>query len=159
MEDKKLVKADFVVSLVLILFSSFIIVQSFHMPKYATSAGFYAMPAMTPMVFGSLLLLLGLILFGRSLKAGGYHIRITRAQVIAVLHSEGVKRFSAVLGLVVVYFFLLGKINFVVVTAAFLFAMIQFFKGAKWWTSLIISTLTALIVWYVFNQIFLVPLP
>ncbi len=158
MEDNKLVKADFVVSLFLITFSIFIIVQSLLMPKYE-AWGFYAMPAMTPFIFGFLLLFLSLILLGRSLKGGGHRIRITRIQIADALRSSEVKRFSTFLGAIVVYFLLLGNLNFVIVTAAFLFSMMLFFKGAKWWVCLIISVLTAFIVWYVFNRIFLVPLP
>jgi hypothetical protein len=33
------------------------------------------------------------------------------------------------------------------------------FKGAKWWGSAIVSVLTAVIVWLVFEVVFLVPLP
>jgi hypothetical protein len=158
MDDRKLVKADFIVSLLLVLFSGFLIVQSLLMPKYE-KWGFYAMPAMTPFIFGSLLLLLSLILFTRSLLRGGHRIHVTRVQIAEALRSEGVKRFCAVLSFIILYFFALGKLNFVFVTAAFLFAMIWFFKGAKWWINLIISAATSFAVWFVFNQVFLVPLP
>ena len=158
MDNKGLVKADFVVSLLLIVFSIFIIVQSLLMPKYE-SWGFYAMPAMTPLIFGSLLLFLSLILLFRSLKQGGHRVTVSRTMIAEAFRSEAVKRFSAVLGFIILYFFALGKLNFVLVTAAFLFTMIGFFKGAKWWINLIISSATSFAVWFVFNQVFLVPLP
>ena len=158
MEDKKLVKADFVVSILIILFSVFIIIKSFMMPKYE-KWGLYATPSIAPLVFSALLLFTGLILFIRSITHQGYKIKITRGHVRSVYSSKAVQRFIVVLGLVILYSLLLGKVHFVILSTAYLFFNIFYFRSTIWWKNLIISGVTAFAVWLLFNVIFLVPLP
>ena len=107
MEEKRLIKADCIVSVLVILFSVFLIIKSFMMPKYE-EWGLYATPSITPIIFATLLLLTGLILFVRSLLQQGYKIRITRQHVLALYTSKAVQRFVVVLGLVILYSLLFG---------------------------------------------------
>ena len=158
MNEKQIIKADFFVSLLLIAFSLFIVIAGLFMPKYE-NWGYYAMPAMSPVFFGSVLFFMSLILFYRALVRKGYKLGLNAEQVKKFRQDPTVRRFSVCLGLVVSYYFLLGTVNFVLLTTAFLFGNIAYFKGAKWWTNLIISSVTAVGVWLVFYKIFLVPLP
>ncbi|MCP4402601.1 MAG: tripartite tricarboxylate transporter TctB family protein [bacterium] len=158
MDEKKLIKTDFIVSILIILFSVFIIIKSFMMPKYE-EWGLYATPSITPIVFSALLLFTGLILFVRSIVRKGYKIRITREHFKSVYSSKAAQRFLLVLGLVIVYSLLLGKVHFVVLSTAYMFFNMCYFKSTVWWKNLIISGVIAFAVWLLFDVIFLIPLP
>lgn len=158
MDEKKLIKTDFIVSILIILFSVFIIIKSFMMPKYE-EWGLYATPSITPIVFSALLLLAGLILFVRSIGRRGYKIRITREHFKSVYSSKAAQRFLLVLGLVILYSLLLGKVHFVLLSTTYIFCNIFYFKSTAWWKNLIISGAVAFAVWLLFNVIFLIPLP
>jgi len=158
MDDKTLIKVDFIVSLLVILFSGFMIVASVVMPKYE-EWGLYATPGLAPFVFAVLLLLSGLIMLIRSLLKQGYRITITWAHLATVYSSLAVQRFVVVLGLILVYALLLGKLHFVLISTVFIFLNIAYFKSIIWWKNLLISGGMAFAVWLLFNVIFLVPLP
>jgi hypothetical protein len=158
MDDKRLIKADCIVSIIIILFSVFLIIKSFMMPKYE-EWGLYATPSIAPIIFSSLLLFTGVILFVRSILQQGYKIRITQHHVSTLYTSQIIQRFVVVLGLVILYSLLLGKIHFVALSTAYLFLNIFYFKSTVWWKNLLISGGVAFAVWLLFNVIFLVPLP
>ncbi|MBD3309077.1 hypothetical protein GF339_21915 [candidate division KSB3 bacterium] len=158
MEDQKLVKADFIVSILIILFSVFILIKSFVMPKYE-EWGLYATPSIAPIVFATLLLLTGLILFVRSLLKQGYNITLTRAHVADLVVSKVVQRFVVVLGLVILYSLLLGKVHFIIISTAYIGLNILYFKSTAWWKVLLIAGGMACAVWALFEVAFLVPLP
>ena len=158
MNEKQLIKADFYVSLLLLGLSLFVMTAGIFMPKYE-NWGYYAMPAMSPIFFGSVLFVMSGVLFYRSFRNKGYRLRLTGEHLRRFREAESVRRFCVCFGLVILYFLLLGKINFVLLTAAFLFGNIAFFKGARWWANLIISLSVSLSVWLIFYKVFLVPLP
>ncbi len=158
MDERKLIKTDFIVSILIILFSVFIIIKSFMMPKYE-EWGLYATPSIAPIVFSALLLLAGLILFVRSIGRKGHKIRIVREHLKSAYSSKAVQRFLVVLGLVILYSLLLGKVHFVLLSTAYIFCNIFYFKSTVWWKNLIISGVIAFAVWLLFNEIFLIPLP
>lgn len=158
MEDKTMVKADFVSSIVIILFSTLILVISFRMPTYE-EWGLYATPSMAPIAFGFLLLLCGLILFVRSVVKRGYKISITREHIKRVYQAKATTHFFVVLGLVILYYLLLGKLHFVLISGAYIFFNIFYFKSTSIWKNVLISAITATSIWYLFNNILFIPLP
>jgi len=158
MNEKQMIKADFFVSLLLVAFSLFIVIAGVLMPRYE-NWGYYAMPAMSPLFFGIVLLFMSLVLLYRSVVRKGYRIRLNRDHWNRFRESAAVRRFGVCLGLVIAYYLLLGTVDFVLLTAAFLFGNIAYFKGAKWWSNLIVSFVTSLSVWLVFYKIFMGPLP
>ena len=158
MDDNKTNKADFIDSIVIIAFSLFVIYRCLVMPRYE-SWGLYATPAMPPMVFALILLVLATIVFVRSIIRKGYNIHIGRSGLSQFVRSGDVHRFVLALGLILLYFVFLGRIPFMILSAVYLFVTVMVFKGAKWWICAIVSVLTAVIVWLVFEVVFLVPLP
>lgn len=158
MNDKQMVKADFIVSIVIILFSLFLIFQSIVMPKYE-EWGLYATPGLSPLVFSLLLLFTGLILFIRSLLQQGYKIRLRREHFSRLCASVQVQRFLTVLGLVLLYALLLGKVHFIILSTGYVAGTIFYFRNTRWWVNLLISVSIAAAIWVLFNVIFLVPLP
>lgn len=158
MNNKKANKADFIDSIVIIVFSLFVIYRCLVMPRYE-SWGLYATPGMPPFIFAFILLVLGATIFVRSLIRKGYKLQISKNGLAQFIRSEDVRRFVLALGLILVYLFFLGKIHFVILSAAYLFTTIFLFKGTIWWLSSIISIVTALAVWIVFEIVFVVLLP
>lgn len=158
MNNEKIVKADFVSSLVIILFSLMEIYISFRMPTYE-EWGLYATPSLAPIVFGFILLFCGIFLFVRSTVKGGYRISIRREDVLRVYHSRAVTHFFVVLGLVILYYLLLGKVHFMLISGAYIFFNIFYFKSTALWKNLLISIITSAVIWYLFDQVLLIPLP
>jgi putative tricarboxylic transport membrane protein len=158
MNDKKSNKIDFIDSIVIIALSLFVIYNCLVMPRYERW-GLYATPGMPPFLFAFILLILGTIVFVRSIIRKGYRLHVGKNELSQFGKSDVVRRFALALGLILVYLFLLGKIHFVILSAAYLFIAILLFKGASWWVSAIVSVVTALAVWLVFDIVFLVQLP
>jgi putative tricarboxylic transport membrane protein len=158
MNDNKTNKADFIDSIFIIAFSLFVIYRCLVMPRYE-SWGLYATPGMPPLIFALILLALAAIVFVRSIIRKGYKLEIGRHALTQFVKSGDVHRFSIALGLILLYFVFLGRLPFVILSAVFLFVTVMMFKGAKWWVSAVVSVLTAVIVWLVFEVVFLVPLP
>jgi hypothetical protein len=155
---KETAKPDFLTSIFLIGISLVILGLSLAMPKYV-EWGMYATPSIAPIIFSSLLLMCGIILFVRSIAARGYAIRITREQAVRFVTSKPFYNFAATLGFVLLYFVLMGRIHFVLISALYLFLNMFYFHSTAWWKSLIISVVTAGLIWYSFNYLFLIPLP
>lgn len=158
MNNKKMAKADFICSIIIIVFSLFVIYNCIIMPKYE-EWGLYATPGMPPFIFSSILLIMGIILLRRSIFVQGYKIRIKKDYLLCLYHSVAVRRFTIALSLVIFYSFLLGKIHFVIISAIYIFVNIYIFKGTVWWINFIISIATSFAIWLLFKVIFLVPLP
>ncbi len=158
MNNKKMAKADFICSIIIIVFSLFMIYNCIIMPKYE-EWGLYATPGMPPFIFFSILLIMGIILLRRSVFLRGYKIQIKKDHLLRLYHSVAVRRFAVALSLVIFYSFLLGKIHFVIISAVYIFTNIYIFKGTIWWINFIISIATSFAIWLLFKVIFLVPLP
>ncbi|GAK56519.1 hypothetical protein U27_03481 [Candidatus Vecturithrix granuli] len=158
MNVKQMVKADFIVSIVIILFSLFLIFESIVMPRYE-EWGLYATPGLAPLVFSLLLLFTGIILFIRSLLQQGYKIRLRREHFSRLFNSVQVQRFLAVFGLIILYALLLGKVHFVILSTVYVLCTIFYFRSTRWWINLLISVSMSVAVWVLFSRIFLVPLP
>jgi len=158
MNNKKMDKADFICSIILIIFSFFMIYNCIIMPKYE-EWGLYATPSMPPLIFSAILLIMGIILLRRSISVQGYKIQIKKNHLLRLYHSVAVRRFTITLSLVIFYSFLLGKIHFVIISAIYIFVNIYIFKGIVWWVNFIISITTSFAIWLLFKVIFLVPLP
>jgi len=155
---QQIAKVDFICSIIIIVFSLFVIYNCIIMPKYE-EWGLYATPGMPPFIFSAILLTMGIILLRRSIFVQGYKIRIKRDYLIRLYHSVAARRFTIALSLVIFYSFLLGKIHFVIISAIYIFVNIYIFKGAIWWINFIISIATSFAIWLLFKVIFLVPLP
>lgn len=158
MNNKKMGKADFICSIIIIIFSFFLIYNCIIMPKYE-EWGLYATPSMPPLIFSAILLIMGIILLRRSISVQGYKIQIKKNHLLRLYHSVAVRRFTITLSLVIFYSFLLGKIHFVIISAIYIFVNIYIFKGTVWWVNFIISITTSFAIWLLFRVIFLVPLP
>jgi len=75
MKKKELRKADFITSVLLLLFSVWVIMETFKMPMKDTFGGvqnvWYVSPALFPLIISIFIMVLGAVLFLHSIKTGG----------------------------------------------------------------------------------------
>ncbi len=74
-DNNKLRRADFITSIVLILFALFIIAEALQMPINATYGGvsdvWYVSPALMPFIIGAVILLISSLLMRHAIRSGG----------------------------------------------------------------------------------------
>ena len=65
-----------------------------------------------------------------------------------------------VIACIAVYFFVLwGRIPYIFSTFIFLAGTMFLFKGGAWWKISLVSGFTVAIIWYVFGELAMIPLP
>jgi hypothetical protein len=157
---KGMPRADFVMGLILMAFSVFIIRESLRMPTFEKDwGGFYAAPGFVPMIFGGIIFLMSLFLWIRAMRNKGYEMGITRDKVRSFLRSKTVHRWCLAICYSFFFFFLLGRIYFYLAAFIVLFLFMVTFGKEKLLNVLIISIVTSAAIYFVFTRIFLVPLP
>ncbi len=172
MTDPKMVKKDFITSIVLIAFSLSIVVLSYTMPRLERRGiDPFSAPGVVPGMIGLVLLCLALVLFVRSVRRGGYRLFESGAAA-----SDGTARTGAhlrvllTLGLSLVYAVgFLGRLNYSVATVLYILAFICLFEyqpGQGLWqqrrvfiAALIQAVLASVLITLVFQKLFLVDLP
>ena len=157
---KGMPRADFVMGLILMAFSVFIIRESLRMPTFEKDwGGFYAAPGFVPMIFGGIIFLMSLFLWIRAMRNKGYEMGITRDKVRSFLRSKTVHRWCLAICYSFFFFFLLGRIYFYLAAFLVLLLFMVTFGKEKLLNVLIISIVTSVAIYFVFTRIFLVPLP
>ena len=153
-------RADFVMGLILMVFSGVAVHQSLKIPTYEKDwGGFYAAPGFVPLILGLVTLVMSIALFVRAARSGGYRIIPTRRAVIEFFKSKPTKRWLLAMVYTFGFFFILGHVQFYIAAFLILFAFMATFGEHKLYISLIISIISSTAVYLVFTKIFLVPLP
>lgn len=171
MKESNMPKADFLMSLVLIIFGVFVIIISSQMPDF-TEQKFnrFSDPGLVPSVLGVVFIILGLVMLIRSIIRKGYRIEIGAAQISGWIKEKSTRRFLTTLSLSVVYaLVLLGRVHFFIATALYMFVFILMFEyrpekkllqqKKTVLIALFMSLTTAGVVFGVFRYLFLVNLP
>jgi hypothetical protein len=159
-KDKRMPKADFVMGLVLMALGAAAAVESLRIPRFEKDwGGFYAAPGFVPLILGTAIFGMSLALFIRSLGAGGHRIAPHRDALRGFLRSGAVHRWCLTILYAFSFFFLLGHVDFALAAFLVLFAFMVTFGEQKLLTVLLISLLSAGLIYLVFTKIFLVPLP
>lgn len=100
METKKLRQADFITSVLLILFGIWILSEAFQMPMKGTYGGvknaWYISPALLPLIIGVCIVLLGTALLLLSIRTGGAAGFIKKLKGFHYARSESAERFLAI---------------------------------------------------------------
>ena len=156
MTKSRLMKADFLSAVFLVIFSLATIISAYLMPLY--KQGWYAAPGFTPLLFGIILLAMSTVFLIRCLLRGNWKFRLTKAHWTAFKTSMVVHRVFFIVAAIAAFLFLFGKIPFLLLSTLFLFVTIAYFKGAPLWMNALISIMTATTIWFVFSVIFMVPL-
>lgn len=172
MADQKMVKKDFITSIVLIAFSVSVIVMSYTMPRLERRGiDPFSAPGVVPGMIGMVLLVLALILFFRSIKCGGYRILPGGGgSASSSPHQGAVGRVMLTLVISLVYAIgFLGRFNYSVSTGIYIFVFICLFEYRRdiqlsaqkkmFLMAFIQSVVAALLITLVFQKLFLVDLP
>jgi len=172
MVDSKMVKKDFITSIVLIAFSLSVVVLSYTMPRLERRGiDPFSAPGVVPGMIGLILLCLALILFVRSVRRGGHRLWSRGGGSPAQPGARGgVLRVGMTLGLSLLYAVgLLGRLNYSISTALYILVFICLFEyqpGQGLWNqkktfllALLQAVVAALLITVVFQKLFLVDLP
>ena len=171
MDPKRMNNADFITSIVLLVFGITVMAMSAAMPDLSEKGiNPYTAPGVVPFFLGAVIALLAAILLVRSISRGGWNLAEASRSLPATLKSESFRRLIAVAALTLAYgAILVGRVDYRVSTALFVFAFIfvfEFRRGmeTKALRRLIIaavaeSAAVTVCVVLVFQYLFLVDLP
>jgi hypothetical protein len=164
-------KADYLTGLALILFGIYVMVESWRMPRLEhLQAHPLSAPGIVPAFLAAVLLLFGLILVVRSVRAGGHHIGLSREGIRKSLANPGNRRLLVTTILTLVYAgVLVGRTPYTLVTGLFVFVFVVVFEwrrdmsrremGRMGLAAAILAVVFSLAVSYTFEKLFLVTLP
>ena len=130
MQQKNMVKADFVTSIVLLLFGTAILIMSIYMPRFeGLGVNPYSVPGIVPGLLGVILLILSLILFIRSIIRKGYQFGLSIEIIKQYFTDESTRNFLLALILSLVYgAFLLTRIPYSLATGLYILIFILIFE-------------------------------
>jgi hypothetical protein len=168
---ENLPRADFVTSIVLIIFGAAVLINSVGMPTFADrGVNPYSAPGIVPGFLGGLIALLGAVLLIRSILHRGYSLGINRTSVAGFFRSAESRRLLLTVGLSIGYALgILGRMPYELATAIYVVSFVIVFDvklhvpiSGQWKTILLAvltGVLTSAAVTGVFRYLFLVSLP
>jgi len=160
MDSKQMAKADFITSLGLMAGSLFMMLYPvFKFPRFGEWGGLYSNPGFVPFLLGLTLFGMSLYLLFRSLKRGGHQIRLRTEDLSRFIRSPIFRRILICFGLFALYYQLLGILPFTLDTALYLFSSMMIFGRGRWYFSLALAFAVSFAVYFIFQRVFLVPLP
>ncbi|OHE59102.1 MAG: hypothetical protein A2Z99_00505 [Treponema sp. GWB1_62_6] len=171
MKEQNMRRADFVMSSFLIAFGVAVLILSLAMPRFQhLKINPYSVPGIVPGFLGAVIAFLGVVLFIRSVRQGGFRLALNSRALRDFLLTEETRRISLTIVLGVAYALgLLGRVHFMIATGIFVFAFVMVFEykrkegfRAQWKTVLwgaILACVTSVSVYSVFAYLFLVNLP
>jgi len=164
--DKKTIrKCDVAFGSVLVILSAVFFMLAFNMPILAvgrTSAGpeISTAPGLLPMVVSATLFLMGITLVFSALREGGRISREDIKKAIARIKTPESRRMLVISIIIITYAFgLLSRIPFTVATFIYLAVFMFIFKATHPVKIILISAITAVLIWFFFGPIALIPLP
>jgi len=129
MTEKNLVKADFYFSIVLITFGIAVVALALQMPTdFGRGSNFHSAPGVVPILLGSIITILSFIMLIRSIVRTKGQLGISTSSFKAFIKDNTVHRIFSTIAFGLLYYFLLGKLPFVVLTSLFIFAFIIFYE-------------------------------
>jgi hypothetical protein len=125
METKQLRRADFITSIILILFGAWVLFEALKMPMRDTYGGvknvWYVSPALLPLIVGTGILVLGVVLLVAALKRGGADYFLAHLKNVWSLLNDANQRFLAILlALLSFVYFYIPRIDFFLALLLFL---------------------------------------
>ncbi len=180
MNDKhKMAGPDFLSAIVLILLGVAMYSAASNMRVFRT---LIVSPGLFPMILGGVFVLCGLVMLGISLRHGGFGkgLRLlSPANLAEVSRSPRFRRGGTVFLLILAYVCLFGNsilellnfhftvqgaiipvnTGFILLTFAFLFATFKYLKAMSGVAAFLLSLTVAVLVFYVFNKGFGIPVP
>ena len=171
MKESNLSRADFVMSIGLILFGAAVLVISIQMPRYEEiGVNPYSVPGIVPGLLGIIVGFLGIVLLIRSITRGGHALHITKATLAAFFKDEPTRRLLLTLAVCLGYAFgVLNRIPYLASTILYLFVFVVVFEykrgvplraqGRMFLMALLLAGISGTATWATFRYLFLVNLP
>ncbi|WP_448517274.1 tripartite tricarboxylate transporter TctB family protein [Pseudothermotoga sp.] len=144
---------DRISALVFIILGTFFLIGALRMPRI-TEYGKYGAPGIVPAFFSIMVILLCLIMFVRKQRASTDSSDVPRE----IKRAEN-RRLLLASAMFLAYVFLLGKINFIVLTSIFLSVTSMVFLRKRFVLTVAISVAVTVGIYYLFSRVFLLPLP
>ncbi|WP_448535067.1 tripartite tricarboxylate transporter TctB family protein [Pseudothermotoga sp.] len=144
---------DRISALVFIALGIFFLAGALRMPRI-TEYGKYGAPGIVPAFFSIMVILLCFIMFVRKQRPSSENSSAS----VEVKRTEN-RRLLLASAMFLVYVFLLGKINFVVLTSIFLSVTSMVFLRKRLVLTAVISVAITVGIYYLFSRVFLLPLP
>lgn len=166
-----MVKKDFITSIVLIAFSISVVVSSYTMPRLEhRGIDPFSAPGIVPGMIGLILLCLALIMFVRSVRAGGYRLFSPDIDQGGAQHPGAAFRVLLTLLLSLIYAVgLLGRVDYTIATLLYVLSFIVLFEYRRGVpllkqknmlaAALLQAVIAAVLITLVFRKLFLVDLP
>jgi len=125
MEGTKLRRADFITSIILILFGLWILFHAFQMPMRESYGGvksvWYVSPALLPIFIGAAVIVLGIVLMVHAIKTGGAAGFFQSVKSATLKASDSTQRFGGViLALVTFVYLYIPRVDFFLAIVLFL---------------------------------------
>lgn len=125
METKKLRKADFITSIILLIFGLWILTEAFQMPMQGSYGGvksvWYVSPAFLPLIIGFAIIVLGVVLLINSIRTGGAAGFIQSLKAVKLKLSDSTQRFLGILLAIIAFVYLyIPRVDFFVSIVLFL---------------------------------------
>ncbi len=171
MEERNMTRADFITSIGLIAFGIAVLVLSIQMPRFEEQGvNRFSVPGIVPGFLGSIIAVLGVVLFIRSIIRKGYKLGLDGAAIGRFFKAEITKRFAVTILVSMAYGWgMISRINYEIATAIYIFAFIVIFD-VKWrqgiktqWKKILVAAIIAVLVGGIvgttFRRLFLVNLP
>ena len=171
MKQENMPKADFVVSILLMAFGVWIVIHSVEMPRFKElDADPLSVPGIVPGILGTVIFILSLVVFIRSLFRKGYQLGLNRKTLKNFFQETSSQRMLLTIFICIVYgIFMIGRINYYPATFIFVLVFIILFqfrvgqggttRGKMLMFAALQAVLAAGIVGAVFRYLFLVDLP
>ena len=164
-------KADFVVYILLMCFGVWVVINSFQMPRFKElGADPISVPGIVPGILGTVIFILSLVVFIRSLTRRGYQLGLNRQTLRNFFQDASSQRMLVTIFICIVYgIFMVGSLNYYPATFIFVLVFIIIFqlrgtqdvsaRGKMLLFAVLQALLAAGIVGAVFRYLFLVDLP
>ena len=171
MKQENMPKADFVVSILLMCFGVWVVIHSFQMPRFKElGADPLSVPGIVPGILGTVIFILSLVVFIRSLTRRGYQLGLNRQTLRNFFQDASSQRMLVTIFICIVYgIFMVGSLNYYPATFIFVLVFIIIFqlrgtqdvsaRGKMLLFAVLQALLAAGIVGAVFRYLFLVDLP
>ncbi len=171
MNDQQMKKADFLTSVVLLVFGTGVTWISFTMPRLEEKGiNPYTAPGVVPAILGIIILFLALVMFIRTIKQGDFLPVFSGGDLKSFILNGGTLRLTVALVLSLIYALgMVGRVPYPLATFLFIFAFILCFDlkfdaipGSKKRIILVAfieALITAAVVSTAFQYLFLVDLP
>lgn len=163
--DNTKAKYNVIFGFCLALISLIAAIESIKMPTYARLEGLYAAPGLVPLILAVSLLLMGISVLINGIKNGGLKNFSLRSQEKPSEEEvAGNKRLLLTLVIISVYtFLLLTRVHYILATGLFLFGFLFAFRDGdlkrRTLLPLIIAIIGSVGIYYVFDSLFMIPLP